>query len=183
VVELPASKRKVEITIHGDDDFAWVYDKKRGRYLTEDEFEVEIRQPVNKLLPRSYHLQHGAQSTVDTYYLRKLNNDMDAVLKKTEGVGHVGPVVELSWNAKGELMTKTFSAEQARAKFMKQGWFWNPAWDATKSYAAEAGLGDLAVAGAKTVWNTGKMLNYLTPPMQMAPVRAANMYINAINEK
>jgi RHS repeat-associated protein len=170
--------------IHGDDDFAWVYDKQRGRYLTDDEFQVEIRGPVNKLLPPSYHLQHGPHNTLATYYMRKYKGDMAAVTKDTVNIGAVGPVVEMEWDAQGRLITKKFNADEARERFMnykQAGWFWNPGWDATKSFAAEAGLADLAKATGRAIWDTAPMAGYLTPPMRGAPARAAGMYINAIN--
>ncbi|MBP8291524.1 MAG: hypothetical protein KAX65_02050, partial [Caldilineaceae bacterium] len=168
--------------IHGDDDFAWVYDKQRGRYLTDDEFQAEIRGPVNRLLPESYHLQHGPHNTLGSYYKKKLNGDMAAVGKETANIGAVGPVVEMEWDAQGRMVTKKFSANQARERFMnyKQGgWYWHPAWDETKSFAAEVGLGDLAAATGRVVRDSAAAT--VARPFYGAPARAANMYLTAIN--
>ena len=153
-------------------------------FCADDEFQVESRGPVNKLLPPSYHLQHGPHNTLATYYMRKYKGDMAAVTKDTVNIGAVGPVVEMEWDAQGRLITKKFNADEARERFMnykQAGWFWNPGWDATKSFAAEVGLADLAKATGRAVWDTAPMAGYLMPPMRGAPARAAGMYINAMN--
>ncbi len=117
---------KILNTYRSDADLAFVWDRQRGRYLTETEVQKEIIAPINARLPKHMHIQHGAHFNAWEGSAGKGTLNWENYGKKP---GNPGPVALM--DGRGEI--KMMSAKQMKAQALRDGLPWHPYWDKVES--------------------------------------------------
>ncbi len=156
---------KVKGVYRSDNDIAWIFDKKRNRFLTDTEVMDEIVKPLNRRLGPENKFMHGshftAYSGVDpsapTLYQnfapkhtwRAWNGQHPSGPLNWEQYGKLpgnpGPVAVYSGRGLSEVM----SLRKVKAFALEKGLPWHPAWDKSQAIWQET-LRETLKTGARS---------------------------------